>query len=426
MGKAPEEARAKASLRVAAKAMLPGKAELGFENFAGDPFVKDFFEWASARLAISPTMFVSWACPPEVILVESGPARAIVRSERFDPLLVEYLQLFGAGKIYAASDALRKDVMDMTILRWMCEFFLGYKLPICALATLIESNKLTHARLDLRPFRDESLASMPAVAKAAVQCFCLAHEMSHLVQDNIKGNDLSSVVDGFELRKHFCRDLEEALIPESSWPAVLDRLKAIDIDHLIREIDADRHALKLVVAFILKTFDVSVHDVIYATLLAYSAQSFLYAAKHSCFLFRSIKGAKDFADRDWLNSIQISVRTRCILRRAGMLMASVIESTPSPSVDCMESCRRSVDAMIIGDQRLLTELAFAFQGKTVWLIERVWRGGGQGYQDRFDGLLETVAGSAELRLDLFYILVAMGCPGGTDPIKYVQQLSSNV
>jgi hypothetical protein len=331
----PSDIQAEMRLRKLARAMLPQGAEVGPENFAGDPLVKEFTEWASKRMAIAPLIFVSWACPPEVMLIESGAARAIVRSERFDTLLVEYLTLLGTARMHAGDDETRTHATSAMILRWMCEFFLGFELPVCALASLVESNKLASARPDVRPFRDESLATLPVVARAAVQCFCLAHELAHLVQPPVEGRDLSFVVDGMELREHVRRDLEDAGVDEALWPIMLKALE-IDVDHFILEIDADCRALNLVVEFVLRHFDVSAEHVINLTLLAYSAKSFLYAAKHSCGLFRALEGAQDYAEqfamRDWLNSTQISVRTRCILRRAGMLMASIEERTASPSV----------------------------------------------------------------------------------------------
>lgn len=425
--RASSDLQAEIRLRKLAKAMLPQGAELGPENFAGDPLVKEFFEWASTRLGIAPSILVSWSCPPEVMLVESGPAQAIVRSERFDTLLVEYLTLLGAARMHADNDELRKDVTSTTILRWMSEFFLGFELPVCALATLIESSKLAHARLNLRPFRDESLATLPVILRAAVQCFCQAHEMAHLVQPPVSGRDLSFAIDGMELRKHVCRDLEEAGVDKSLWPAMLDILQ-IDVDRLIDEIDADCLALHLVAEFLFRHFDVSAEHIINMSLLAYSAQSFLHAAKHSCSLLRTLEGAEDYTQhiirRDWVSSTQVSVRTRCILRRASMLMASIEDRTASPSVEKMRACVQRVDAMFIQDQRFLGEFSAAFHEKITWVIEAVWRGGGQACRDQFGDLLAVVAAKGDLRLDLFYILVAMGFPGGTDPIKYVNWIAT--
>jgi hypothetical protein len=90
----------------------------------------------------------------------------------------------------------------------------------------------------------------------------------------------------------------------------------------------------------------------------------------------------------------------------------------------MQECVQRVDAMFIADQRFLAELGSVFQEKTTWLMDEVWRGGGQACRDQFDDLLKTVAASGDLRLDLFYVLVAMGFPGGTDPVRYVDWIAS--
>jgi hypothetical protein len=162
------------------KAALPVGAEFGREKFAGDPLVHHFCEWAKEALAVEVQIFVSWSCPPDVSLLTSSGTNILIRSERFDTLLVEYLHLKRAG--LATNPVLTNLILSSAVLRWMAEFLLGCRWPQAALYAAMRALEL---RIDPRPpnpFRDEMLASIHEVERAALQCFCLAHELGHLCQ----------------------------------------------------------------------------------------------------------------------------------------------------------------------------------------------------------------------------------------------------
>ena len=429
-------------IRLLAEAALPRGAEFGIENFAGDPTVKHFFEWAKVQLAIDPIMLVSWSCPPEVMLLRTTNIKAIVRSERFDTLLVEYDYLKMNAMSCAKSDVLRindslwltspestskaiiyNSMLGTTVLRWMCEFFLGFRLPVPAASALIASNELSFGRFPLPPFRDESLESLPEIPRAAMQCFCLAHEISHITQEGIVGNSLDTVVDGRSLRRHFERDCEELGVDERVRQQMMELLaQSLNADNLMREIDADFRAFGLVTLYLQKFLDVDLDNAIYATLYACEAQCFLYSAKYSCSLLRGdaiwAEQEDNFVVKDWLAGAQVSVRARCLLRRAGILMAAALEYPEKPKADKINECVPKIDAMFTGDMAFRARLAEVFQEKMNAIVEEMRSP--PAADERFASQLKKIDSDGELRMDLFWILVAMGYPGGTDPIRFIQ------
>src|SRR3954468_21445165 len=146
-----------ATIRLLVEGVLPVGAEFGRENFAGDKVVKDFFEWSRQHLKVNPNIYVSWSCLPDVMILKIVNSEILVRSERFDTLLVEYLQLklhikLRSGKLSSkiwskiwsnkSFSKLEEATYRTVILRWMSEFFLGHQLPCYALYAVIESHEI--------------------------------------------------------------------------------------------------------------------------------------------------------------------------------------------------------------------------------------------------------------------------------------------
>jgi hypothetical protein len=407
------------------RASLPVEAKFGRENFAGDPLVKKFIEWAMESLGVKAEIFISWSCPPDVSILTSPSANILVRSERFDILLIEYFHLKNTDPAFIG---VLDEVCSGQILRWMAEFFLGFRWPQGTLYALRLRDQLSIKVKPLPPFRDDMLASIDEVRRAAIQCFCLAHELSHLIPSRDESTNLSTPVDGRSLSRHIRREFDGSAID----PDVADRMigaanERINARILLREIDADLSALELVAVFLAQTFDLDAEAALHATLEAYEAQAYLYALKHSCLLIKRYARAADsnyvFSREDWISSVQIAVRTRCVMRRAGFLLSRW--STPNekqtaevinrfvPVIDGMASEGAPFrDSLAARTQQDMERLRLAFMD----LPE-------EDGTDILGSLLEDARNSPGTKLDLFYMLVGMGFPGGTDPFDWIEHLA---
>ena len=128
----------------------------------------------------------------------------LVRSERFDSLLVEYVRL--SNSFFGQPPSVQKDLIESSFARWMAEFFIGYRRPTEAIAALSISHSYDN-RMAVSAFRDETLAALPDLPGAAVQCFCLAHEIGHVLFPGNNDVSLETAVDGLPLSRHVERDL---------------------------------------------------------------------------------------------------------------------------------------------------------------------------------------------------------------------------
>ena len=403
------------ALELLVGAALPTGAQFGRENFAGDPLVQRFCEWAKEMLKVEVNIFVSWSCPPDVSILTSSGVNILIRSERFDTLLVEYLHLKDAA---SPRNPLTDLVLPPATLRWMAEFLLGYRWPQAALYTAIRAHEL---RIDPRPpnpFRDEALASVDEVQRVALQCFCLGHELGHLLPSQYDAPSLDTKVDGLSLSRHISRDIEEGGAAPVAEQMMAQARSSIDALNLLREIDADLIALELVAVFVANTLGVPAKEALQVALTAYEAQSFLYATKHTCALLRRYAGRDDraeFTREDWIAGLQVSVRARCVLRRAGFLLSRWRAGDEKQTA-------ATIDAMFLESIEFRNDLATVAQGETEHLLNTLPALNAQEGRPFFDSLIETARSDSEVRLDLFYMLIAMGFPGGTDPIGWLEHL----
>jgi hypothetical protein len=196
----------------------------------------------------------------------------------------------------------------------------------------------------------------------------------------------------------------------------------IDAAVLLREIDADLLALELVAVFVANTFDVPAETALQVSLNACEALTFLYATKHTCSLLKRHGGGRNsqagFVRDDWLAGAQFSVRARCLLRRAGILLSRWCAPDEEQTAETISRFVPIVDAMFLGSGTYRADLATAAQREAENLLDAVaaWS------TDRGQTLMEAARKSPELKLDLFYMMVAMGFPGGTDPIRWFEHL----
>jgi hypothetical protein len=114
------------------------------------------------------------------------------------------------------------------------------------------------------------------------------------------------------------------------------------------------------------------------------------------------------------------VRARCLLRRAGILMAGALEYPEKPKADKLNECVQKIDTMFTGDMAFRARLAEVFQEKMNAIVQEMRSP--QAADKHFASQLKKIECDGELRIGLFWILVAMGYPGGTDPIRFIQWL----
>jgi hypothetical protein len=176
------------------KASLPSLSLAGEENFAGDPFVKEFYEMATRDLGEAPTILVAWQGPPEPVFLKTPLGSVVVRSERLDPLLIEYLHL----SVLAPASPLPIDIIDTAVLRWIAKFCLGHGNALATVYAIVASNMpvLRLMQWPMHNFRDELLMSVGQMDRAAAQCLTLGHELGHATQTVPPVCTLATEIDG--------------------------------------------------------------------------------------------------------------------------------------------------------------------------------------------------------------------------------------
>ena len=375
-------------------------------------------------LKVEVEIFVSWSCPPDVSILRSPGANILIRSERFDTLLVEYLCLKDAAG--QANPVVKDLILPSAALRWMAEFFLGYRWPQVALYTAVRSLHMRTGARPPNPFRDETLASISEVQRAALQCFCLAHELGHLLPSQYDQISLDARVDGLSLSRHIARDIEEVGVGDVADQMMDLARSRIDASVLLREIDADLIALELVAAFIANTLDVPPETALQVSLAACEAQSFLYATKYTCQLLTRHAGhpesQEEFIRDNWIASAQTSVRARCLVRRAGILLSRWCARNEEQTATTINRFVPMVDAMFLESTEFRADLDAARHREAESLLSAVPAWNSDEARNFFSSLIEIARQSPEIKEDLFYMLIAMGFPGGTDPIRWLEHL----
>jgi len=402
-------------------ATLPFGARFAEENFAGDTLVRQFCDLLANELQVSPRVFVSWCCPPSPFILLSGPTTVLVRSERFDTLLVEYVRL----KAAAAQGGQRsiEAKIRAAVFRWVAEFCLADKLPVTALHAAVAAYH-TGARRDFSPLRDESLASVDEVMRAALQCCNLAHEFAHIHQDHVVRDSLSASIDGMTMRAHIEGALQEHGHSSAEISAMLLLTEQIDARVLLREVDADLRALHAVGLFLQKTFHVTPVQAVEAATVAIEAQSFLNAARFSCSLLPQVED--DVTDDqsavdDWLNGAQINVRAKCVMRRAGILLAQWSEPDTPVTADKVNRYVPRVDAMFAASVPFRMALTEDLHGALEYL-KSARRREQPGSESRFAELLAAAEAHPELMLDLYQMMIAIGYPAHTRARTFLSDL----
>lgn len=397
-------------------------AEHGRENFAGDPLVAQYVTWVSDVIPHDVRVYVSWQCPPDVSVLRTTSGGALLRSERLDTLLVEYCHLRKLLDIF--DDDLAQEVASRQVLRWMCELLIGYRNSSLAVDALRLRPEMPGLEVSIwNPFRDETLASMPLADRTALQCFCLGHEIAHLGEVKSKDASVLTVIDGLPLMSHLDYELRKFLNP-TELQVMQDYLtKNIDAGQLVSEVYADLFGFDSVAKFLHRGMDCEPEEAIHLALMAVEALAFVYSCKEDCRLLSELAAGKidndTFITKTHLPAFEWYARAKAVLRRAGFLLAEFEGRRPGDldrNVDRMDEyamqsmrSRNNMIAALENCSKMLRSKALAYQqapldenNRTSWALD------------------------PDLRLELFYILIAFGCPGGVNVEDYLTSVSEEV
>ncbi len=393
-----------------AQTSLPSLSIAGDENFGGDPLVKRFYDFA-VEGKMRPTLLVAWQGPPEPSFLTTPYGPVVIRSERLDPLLIEYLHL----KALAPTSPLAIDLIDRAVLRWIAEFSLGQGNALATAWATIAANSpiLRISQWPMYGFRDELLGSIHAFTRAAVQCFTLGHEIGHSVQAAPASWTLSTVIDGLSLMDHIEHDFSEFGVPQYRQQRLISLMEKSDVTNLVLEIGADITGLALTTEFLYQNFDCDWAKALEATLNAVEALHFLQALLRSTYILET-QPQDAFEDADWVYRTQTSIRARCVMRHAGFFLARCsLQPGEELTAERVNECVPIIDAMFVGSVPFRSDLnrrALALTDEVRHNIEPTAK---LSEQDLFSAYTRLLFDDQSARLDLSYLGWAVGYQGGT-------------
>jgi hypothetical protein len=406
---------------------FPKPCQFGEENFAGDPLVQTFCNSLRASFGLEFHVFITWACPPDVKLLRSrdGSANAIIRSERLDTLLIEYYHQRRCHNLWA--EDLVRSVPAAGVLRWICEFLIGYREPELAILAHTLRPDITGIELT-NPFRDETLASLLELERTALQCFSIGHEAGHLRIPKQKGVTLKALVDGISLAQHVCsQEKQEASLSDDLLAALADiRERELDAATLLNEVEVDLFALDTVVDFLCQEFSCPIDDAIKVGMLSFECQSFIYGCKGTCRLIARVAAGEiseeEFYLRDYLMGVEIATRARAVARHAGLIWAVSEHPTPPAGGRPYNIYVDRVDTLNRPTEAFRSTMADVLSEQVSLLLAALREAAGDQRHSWRRKLFDLVKQDSELRLDLYYILIAFGCSGAIDVVEYLQQM----
>ena len=397
-------------------------AEYGRENFAGDPLVEEYISWVTKVLSHDVRVYVSWQCPPDVSILDVPAGSVLLRSERLDTLLVEYHRLVQGLDLFG--DDLAQRVASSQILRWMCEFLIGYRNSPLAVEALMLRPELPGLHFSVwNPFRDETLESLLPADRTALQCFSLGHEIGHLHQGRGDDNTLLTIVDGLPVMNHLNYEFRDSMTSEELSRFHDYLTQNIDADQLVSEIRADLFGLQTVAEFLHRALDCEPEESVLLGLSAVEALAFVYHCKETCRLLNELAVGKltdaEYEARTFAHSFEWYARAKAALRRAGFTLAELEGRRPG---DLQRNVAR-VDEYAFQGSRSRQNLAAALDNCAEMLrtkalaIQRA---------PRYKEDPTSWRLGPDLRLELYYILIAFGCPGSVVVEDYLTSASRAV
>jgi hypothetical protein len=404
---------------------LARPAQFGLENFAGDPLVKLFYEWVLDSSALDVKIYVSWECPPDVSVIglPTGGA-ALIRSERLDTMLVEFYRLQHIQSMFGGG--LADDIVLGQVLRWMAEFLIGYRHSALAMDALQSRPVLEGVQPGIwNPFRDETLNSIPVETRVALQCFCLAHELGHLAEEVAGATSIHTKIDGISVVSHIDYELRNS----GCDPAELENFRRyceseINAPQLVAEIQADLFAFDRVCEFLYSALSCSPETCVALALASFQALIVLYHCKEICRLLAQVTtgdlGGEGHEELRFLNRMQWVARARAIGRRAGITLTHLEQG----SVDDYQINVTRIDALIGETQAQRDRVSDMLQVCDESLLRSAI--------DRSRGdlvipmLSERFELDPDLRLEVYYLLIAFGCSGAVNAVDYLIDMDRTV
>lgn len=407
-------------------ATLPPHSKFGKENFAGDPEVEIFFNSLVYQYNLNTEIYVSWCCEPSAMLLKSPYGNVLVRSERMDTLLIEYVHLRELLNSESYSHEFLSNIASATVLQWMTEFCIGCKLPSHALSAWQMSRKSSAVYLSTHTYRDESLVSIPEDLRISLQCFAIAHEIGHILYPKKENITLNEVVDGLELIKHAEHDFVEAKISSEAKKILQEQIfQQINVTNLFTEIEADLFALHCVIGFLIQRFEISLEIAVSNSLYAYEALAFMNACKYDCKLLKKDQTTPNFSLRSYINGTELSIRSRCIMRRAGILWAKFDNPNKNLTATDMNKYVPLVDSLYLSSQSWLQSLTQIIVDSVSKLQQEFEDNTIENRNLRFWQQMNYLDQAPEQRYELWKILIAYGCSGATDLNYFFEELFSH-
>jgi hypothetical protein len=406
---------------------LPRGAAYGPENFAGDDLVREFLGFLKTHFPTDLDIYVSWNCRPDVSILRNKVEQVLVRSERLDTLLIEYVCLLQHLKKDVSHD-LRVDRAMSSHYRWYTEFFIGFDRPMHALHALKKRHSEHFIHTKVIPFRDEALASVSALVRCSCQCFCLAHEIGHVVWPASADATIETPVDGISPIDHLKRDFSEQDFSNAFGPKTASEAAAsLKPAHLFSEINADFFAIELLPQFLSRALGCDLETAFRVTLLACQAQFYMDDLRS----FAAILARPEFVSADEeplrtvaINSCQTSIRARSALRRAGISWALIENKGILPSAKRTSGYASRIDEIVVDDTRhmnLLKSCQVESGSRLLGVVEKSIPSIG----DAFDEMWRSLRQEATAVMDLRYILIAFGCQEWIRPDVYLREMLTN-
>ena len=405
---------------------LPKGALFGKENYAGDAAIKEFMAFLKRRFELDFETYVTWQCLPDVTLLKPEVGSSIIlRSERIDTLLIEFVKLFSELQ-YSIPRPLHDLYATASILRWQAEFFVGLRHPHAALTALKKRNALEGLpKSQIIPFRDECLASVPEAIRFAVQAYSLAHEVGHIVWPADRSASLFDPVDGISPYAHLERDFTEVDFSNHiGISTVTEAANRIDAYSIMSEINADFFAFESVWQFVHRLHECDMETAIRISLAAAQAQLFIDSTKgFSKEITRCLDHSADLIEAivaDDMLRAQYSIRARSLMRRAGISWAKVENRDKEFDPELVSSSYvPRIDSMIAGGIEAQKTILTAAGECGIGVFQEVL--GSDGY--KFESDLTEFFASADARIDLYNLLIAFGCAGGVCSEKFLRALN---
>lgn len=396
-------------------AALPVHSKFGKENFAGDQEVKIFYDSLLYQYNLNTEIYVSWCCEPSAMLLHSPFGIVLVRSERMDTLLIEYVHLRELLNSESYSQQILNNIASATVLQWVTEFCIGYKLPSHALSAWQMSRKASAVYLSTHPYRDESLASIPEDLRISLQCFAIAHEIGHILYPKKENITLNEEVDGLELIKHIEHDFAEANTDYEAQKILQEQIfQQINVTNLFTEIEADFFALHCVISFLVQRFEISLEVAVSNSLYVFEALAYMNACKYDCKLLKQDYAMSNFSSRSYINGTELSIRSRCIMRRTGILWAQFDNPNKNLTATDINKYVSLVDNLYLSSQSsllFLTQIIVDFVSKLQKEFENITT---TNRNLKFRHQMNYLDQASEQRYELWKILIAYGCSGATD------------